>query len=270
MKPISIGIAVAVIAAAGLGIGIVLISNASQSPSVTSSTLPCGRDDVKCGKFNVTSIDFTTSSVNFTLTNTGQYNLDTVVLLINRTEVAKVQGLAVGQTYTIQIPPSFHIVAGQDYEVTIDSTIGLSGGQITVLHLVAAANLSTTTSSICISPGQSAGLFVRVLSDSMLNPIVGANVTAAHDQNVNCGPGTIGGSTSLVHKVQTFLTNSTEWYQLDTLDSGDYSFTVTYSNHTYGFTAPVRPMVYTCATLYIPSGRTNATTTGETPCAPGS
>jgi hypothetical protein len=56
-----------------------------------------------------------------------------------------------------------------------------------------------------------------------------------------------------------FTTNNTEWYPLNGDNNMGYSFVITDSGQTYTFSASLRPVLSTCATLYVPSGRTNVT-----------
>jgi hypothetical protein len=59
----------------------------------------------------------------------------------------------------------------------------------------------------------------------------------------------------------TFITNSTEWYSLDTTNNAGYTFAIVYSGQSYTVTADLRPISTTCATLFVPSGRMNSTIT---------
>jgi hypothetical protein len=120
----------------------------------------------------------------------------------------------------------------------------------------------TNPAGICVDPGQSGGAFFRVLNDSTSLPVAGASVTAVADGNSpNCSGGS--GSTAF-HETYTFTTtNQTEWYSLDVIDIGSYNFTVTYSGHTYTFVISLRPVISSCGTLYLPSGRTSTPTYPE-------
>ena len=122
-------------------------------------------------------------------------------------------------------------------------------------------NLSTQSSSestTCFVTGQPGPFYLRVVSDSDQTPITGAVVNATSQPiNGDCIPATS----------QEFTTNNTEWYSLGTLNLAGYSFVVTYSGQAYSFTADLRPISVTCATLYIPSGETNVTIkAGQTTC----
>jgi hypothetical protein len=102
-------------------------------------------------------------------------------------------------------------------------------------------------------------MFLRITSDSSSVPVAGAQVIAIHKQaNDTCNGVLWPGQTSTT----SFTTNgTTAWYSLDTTNDGSYSFVVAYSGHVYNFSAGMAPVSATCAALYVPSGRTNVTTT---------
>ena len=127
--------------------------------------------------------------------------------------------------------------------------------------------VATRPTSLCISPGQPQGAFLEVLNDSTSLPVVGANVTAVEDgYSGNCGNATVSAFTWQTTEV--FTTNNTEWYSLNIVNAVDYRFTVAYSGHIYSLIlAPLGLSIYTCGTLYLPSGRTNITTSVQTSCA---
>jgi hypothetical protein len=101
-----------------------------------------------------------------------------------------------------------------------------------------------------------------VISDSNQTPIAGAQVAATND------PAYCGSDTSTVtvaantQTTATFTTNGTEWYSLNSLNNAGYSFVIKYSDNSYNFTAALAPLSETCATLFIPSGRTSVYTEG--------
>ena len=116
------------------------------------------------------------------------------------------------------------------------------------------STVSTTSSQqsiICIISGQPGPMFLRVVSDSNQTPIAGAQVTATNNA-AYCGSLPASGQTTV-----TFTTNGTEWYSLSAENNAGYSFVVEYSGHVYNFTARLAPVSATCATLFIPSGRTS-------------
>jgi hypothetical protein len=125
--------------------------------------------------------------------------------------------------------------------------------------------MTTSTTSInssqtaCTTP-ESTGpgpFFLRVVSDSNQTPFVGAQVTASSQTTtIGCN-----GSQTTAQTTFTFTTNNTEWYSLDTANRAGYSIVVTYSGHTYNLTSgfAVGPIFVTCASLYLPSGKTNVT-----------
>jgi hypothetical protein len=124
-----------------------------------------------------------------------------------------------------------------------------------------------TTTTFCSITGQAAGAFLRVLSDSTQTPVIGAQVSATNEP-AYCGSNQYTtNSPANIQTTITFTTNSTEWYSLDTFNDAGYSFTVKYSGQSYTLTIDLRPISATCATLYIPSGRTNSTITAlQTAC----
>jgi hypothetical protein len=126
----------------------------------------------------------------------------------------------------------------------------------TVTGATATIGQSTTQSVICSITGQPAGFLLRVLSDSNQAPIAGAQVTATSRPQY-CDPNTPATSQTTL----TFTTNNTEWYSLNSQYTASYTLVVKYSGQSYNFTANLRPVSETCATLYIPSGKTNVTIT---------
>jgi hypothetical protein len=114
--------------------------------------------------------------------------------------------------------------------------------------------------------GQPGGAFLRVLNDSTSLPASGVSVTAVeHGYSSNCDVATA--SAFDWQTTYAFVTNNTKWYPLNTLDAEGYLFTVVYSSHAYLFVAQLGPVINTCATLYLPSGKTNITSSGLNSCA---
>ena len=126
----------------------------------------------------------------------------------------------------------------------------------------------TSTSFECTITGEPAGVFFRVLSDSNQTPVAGALVVATN-QPADCGT-----SQATAERTVNLTTSAaTQWYPLDSNDNFGYSFLVAYSGQTYAFQASLRPASVTCATLYVPSGKTNVTITefqGSCPLPTGS
>lgn len=106
--------------------------------------------------------------------------------------------------------------------------------------------------------------YLRVISDSNQTPIVGAQITAT-DTVLLCNGATIDRP-----ETQRFVTNSTEWYPMAGGLAATYSFVVSYAGHTYSFSTGNAIEAATCATLFIPSGRTNVTfaTSFQMTCSP--
>jgi len=133
--------------------------------------------------------------------------------------------------------------------------------QSTNPHKQTTSSQSSSESTACIITGQPGPFFLRVVSDSYQTPIYGAVVNATN-KPMYCDGGPATSQTTLV-----FSTNSTERYSLDSGNNAGYSLVVNYSGQSYSFTADLRPISVTCATLYIPSGNTNVTIlAGQTSC----
>ncbi|MDV3292647.1 MAG: hypothetical protein LYZ70_00065 [Nitrososphaerales archaeon] len=141
---------------------------------------------------------------------------------------------------------------------TITTCVTTTQGSQRVVNCGSPSVTYTGTNTNCVITGQPGGAFLRILSDSTLAPVTGAVVTATHDP---AGCILNGVEYTNTATTQTFTTNGTEWMSLDTTNGGSYSFTVEYSGHSYTFTAELSPVSLICATLYVPSGRTNSTIT---------
>jgi len=140
---------------------------------------------------------------------------------------------------------------------------------VAVLLTVAVASLTFTAyqyvfprpattpsaSTKCVILGQPGGIFLKVLSNSTLKPVAGVSVTAINR------PALCNGSPATSQTVKTFTTNGTEWFPLPSDNNAAYSLTATYLGRTYNFTADLRPVSLTCATLSLPSGQTDVTVT---------
>ena len=124
---------------------------------------------------------------------------------------------------------------------------------------VSSSGSSSSTSSadttVCSISGQPAGFFLRILSDSTLKPLIGAQVMATN-QPAFCGNIPATGQEKVI-----FVTGNTEWYPFSGENNVGYSFIISYSGQNYTFKASLSPVSVTCATLLIPSGRTNLTIT---------
>ena len=132
--------------------------------------------------------------------------------------------------------------------VTVTATTVVTTTELTTLLI--------TTSTTCIITGQPGGIFFRVLSDSTSQPVSGV-VVAAVNTPFQCD-----GSPATSKTVDMFTTtNGTEWFPLPSDNNYQYSFIANYQGHTFTFTATLQPVSMTCATLYVPSGRTNTTIT---------
>jgi hypothetical protein len=152
-------------------------------------------------------------------------------------------GNASSQSSTFQLFNGVYTVVGGD-----------EWGQMVILHFSVTPSIQTTTSTSCTISGQPAGMFLRMLSNSTLTPIAGAKVAATNQ------PALCNNSPATQQSTMKFTTNSTEWYSFPSENDAGYSFAVSYLNQNYSFTANLSPVSVTCATLYLPSGRTNITT----------
>ena len=161
---------------------------------------------------------------------------------------------------------------GTTMTVTRTATLTQTTTTITTTTVTSLSQTATSVAesrSLCISPGQPGGAFLRVLDDSTSLPVVGAKVTAVERAySSDCGIATA--SAFDFQATYTFLTNNTEWYPLNTLDAESYSFTIAYSGHIYEFVAQLGPVINICATLYLLSGMTSVTSSGLNSCASGS
>ena len=125
--------------------------------------------------------------------------------------------------------------------------------------------LVTLTSSVsrlteCVDEGPPGPLELRVLNDSSMVPVIGANVTATNTPIYCRG----NGNQPLDDNVTVlFTTGPTEWYSIYG-EGPDASFAVnvTYAGQNYSFVADLHAESATCATLFLPSGRTNVTAAG--------
>jgi len=139
---------------------------------------------------------------------------------------------------------------------TATACITTTQGNQTSVNCSSPSITSTGRNTNCVITGQPGGAYLRILSDSALTPVTGAVVTAEHHQAACVLNGVEYTNTATT---QTFTTNGSEWIFLDPTNDGSYSFIVQYSGHSYAFTAGLGPLTTTCATLYVPSGRTNVT-----------
>jgi hypothetical protein len=125
--------------------------------------------------------------------------------------------------------------------------------------------VTSYTSTSCIITGQPGGISVRFLNGNTMAPVAGVYVVALSTP-FYCSGG-IGLTPAGPQTVAIFTTNGTEWYPLSSDNNAAYSITAFYAGHSYNFMANLRPVSFTCATLYLPSGQTNVTiTTFGMPC----
>jgi hypothetical protein len=111
------------------------------------------------------------------------------------------------------------------------------------------------SSATCVILGQPGGLILKILSDLTSQPVKNADVSAIATGSEACN-----GISSTTQSSIQFETNGTSSYDLPTSDFYSYSFVIKYSNQDFRFNATLSPILTTCATLYVPSGKTNVTT----------
>ena len=175
--------------------------------------------------------------------------------------------------------------SGNGYNVTVPTTPTFatyatfmipSGNLTTSLCYANVSCLGSTSSSestqqslTCVISGQPGDMFLRVISDSNQTPVGGARVTATNEP-ASCGSAysTVTVAANTQTTVMFTTRSSAEWYPLSGENNAGYMFVVTYEGQTYSFTALLRPLSATCATLYLPSGNTNVSIEGfQTSCA---
>jgi hypothetical protein len=178
-------------------------------------------------------------------------------------------GLLVVTAAIAAIVISAALIASPALSATTTSTRAaqISTTSAAVTESTTNTRITTRPTNLCISPGQPKGVFFRVLNDSTSRPVVGANVIAIEDgYSGNCG--NPAASAFTWQDTEVFTTNNTEWHSLTALNSVDYRLTVTYLGHAYSFViAPPGLSIYTCGTLYLPSGKTDIITSAQTSCA---
>ncbi len=145
-------------------------------------------------------------------------------------------------------------VDGSNVVVQVDAFITAMGCSSTTT--TTEVTNSTTTSVECTITGQPGPFFLRVVWDSNQTPVAGARVEAT------TRPASVNGYQCSNPSILNFTTASnTEWYSLPSQNEAGYFLVVSYSGQTYNFTAGLAPVSVTCASLYIPSGRTDVTIT---------
>lgn len=158
---------------------------------------------------------------------------------------------------TTQVGPTL----ATTFTITQTATTTEMGPTVTTIFSLNTTQSQVQQTSISCSISVEGGLALRILSNSTLQPVVGATVFATNT------PASCNNTPATTQTTMKFTTNGTIWYSLPTVNDGGYSFGVGYSNQYYNFSAPILPVSVTCATLYLPSGKTNITiNTGQTSC----
>ena len=146
------------------------------------------------------------------------------------------------------------LVAGYFAGSSVRSTVTSTSTSVEVSNSTTTETVTSYTLSYCIVTGTPGPIYVRFLNSSTMAPVAGVYVVAVTTVWY-CS----NSSSTASRTVSVFTTNGTEWYQLPTVNHPVYSIAAFYSGHMYNFTAESGPMSTACATLYIPSGQTNAT-----------
>ena len=150
--------------------------------------------------------------------------------------------------------------AGNAKEHTITTTSTFSSiSTATITVVTTSTSVQTISTDPCVILGQPAGMFLKIASDNGGLPIAGAQVIAIHRQADDyCNGVLYRGNITMT----SFTTNgTTAWYPLDSTNDGGYSIVVEYTGHLYNISAQLHPVSVACASLFIPSGRTNVTST---------
>jgi hypothetical protein len=90
---------------------------------------------------------------------------------------------------------------------------------------------SITSQCTIVYPAGESWTFLRVVYDSNLTPVAGAQVTVTSQ---GTAPTCYGSSATTTERMLTFITNSTEWHNWTSqIQRRCYSIVVTYSGHSY-------------------------------------
>jgi hypothetical protein len=152
------------------------------------------------------------------------------------------------QTETVATTSILTVTTTEVYRTTI--TQSAQSALTTIITRAA----SSSASVMCTVSAPTGPFYFRALSDSGGVPIAGAKV-AASNRPVLCNGSPLGDNVTII-----FTTGSAPWYSLrgDGLDSS-WSVKVDYSARNYTLSTYLQPVSATCATIFLPSGRTNVT-----------
>jgi len=131
--------------------------------------------------------------------------------------------------------------------------VGVTNHRTTTSTITSISNRIQTTQTTCNIVGQPGDFYLRILSDGTAQPLAGVKVTATNT------PALCNGTPAGSQNAQTFTTDGTEWTRLYGYNNAGYSIVASYSGQNYSLSGELRPVSITCATLYLPSGRTNVT-----------
>lgn len=190
------------------------------------------------------SIDEANSNITFALTN-GNYSYT----------VEPTAGFFTPDTGAFMVSDSNFTIQIRYTGTSCTATLNTESANTSTITFTSNSTTASSASTICTIMGQPGGIQLRVISDSTSTPIAGAKVYATDNPDLcNNSPAT--SQTTL-----TFTTSNATWYSLPSDNVGSYSFSVSYSGQNYTFSAALRPVSLTCATLYLTSGHSNVTIT---------
>ena len=168
--------------------------------------------------------------------------------------------LRVNLTFPDKTTESIGGIIGINYNLTLLSTHSNPRAGIMLLDTHSGYDVyllvqpvASTTSTVCSISGQPAGIEFRIIYDVNSTQVIGAKVYATND------PALCGNAPATAQLTTTISTTGKEWYSLPSDNNAGYSFSVSYSGQNYTFSANLQPVSMTCATLFVPSGKTNTT-----------
>ncbi len=118
---------------------------------------------------------------------------------------------------------------------------------------------TVTGPSPCPILGPPNGVYLRILSDASATPVKGASVSVVQNDG---GPTCNGVLYFEKGSTQAFISDGGKWQSLEMGNYGELSVTVEYSGASYHLSAGTSPLSVTCATLYVPSGRSSVVSAG--------
>ena len=136
--------------------------------------------------------------------------------------------------------------------ITSTETVNYPQNYTTIITLAP----STSESTECTILAVGGPLYLSVLNDSSKAPVVGAKVNATNVPSM-CDHRSLDNNFTVL-----FTTGDSRSYLIGGGSDSSFSIAVHYTGHTYDFLVQLAIEAATCATLYLPSGRTNITSAG--------